>query len=71
MLSPIYNNDKVEDYKIIDYLPILEKNELDYVYRPNDDTYLFLDALKLDLPNVLKSNEEKWILEIGYGMEYT
>ena len=28
--------------EIIDYLQIIEKGIFDYVYKPHDDTYLFL-----------------------------
>ncbi len=64
-MLPKYNLQNLENYKIIDYLPILEQNELDYVYRPNDDTYLLLDALKMDFEEIMKSTESKIILEIG------
>lgn len=65
-MFPKFKLDKLENYKIIDYLPILEPNELDYVYRPNDDSYLLLDALKMDFDEILRNSDPKWILEIGF-----
>ena len=65
-MFPKFKLDKLENYKIIDYLPILEPNELDYVYRPNDDSYLLLDALRMDLNEIIKLSDSKWILEIGF-----
>lgn len=66
-MLPKFDINSLENYKIIDYLPVLEKDELNYVYRPNDDSFLFLDALRLDLPEIINfSDESKWILEIGY-----
>lgn len=66
-MLPKFDIKTVDNYKLIDYLPILEKDELNYVYRPNDDSFLFLDALRLDLPTIINfSDEYKWILEIGY-----
>ena len=38
-------NTKPKQTPLLDYIKILEKNEFDYVYRPNDDSFLFLDAL--------------------------
>ena len=66
-MIPKYDLKNIENYKIIDYLPILDQNELDYVYRPNDDSFLLLDALRMDLQEIMKNFESKWILEIGYG----
>ena len=40
--------------EIIDYLKIVEKGIFNKVYRPNDDTYLFLQALDMDLENMFK-----------------
>ena len=34
--------------EIIDYLQFMEKGIFDYVYRPNDDSYLFLQALDME-----------------------
>lgn len=65
-MIPKYNLDNLTDYKIIDYLPVLEPNELDYVYRPNDDSYFLLDALRMDMGEVMKTSDPKWILEIGF-----
>jgi len=39
---------------LIDMSQLLEEKELSFVYRPNDDSYLFLDALFEDLPNISK-----------------
>lgn len=33
------------NFKLLDYVCILEKKELDFVYRPNDDSYLLIDSL--------------------------
>lgn len=37
------------------------------VYRPNDDTYFFLDILFLEAKNVLNNKEFDKIIEIGVG----
>ena len=60
-----YDLSKLDRYELIDYVPVLEPNELDYVYRPNDDSYLFLDGLRLDLEEI-KARAPAIILEIGY-----
>ena len=65
-MIPKFKLDNLENYKIIDYLPILEPNELEYVYRPNDDSYLLLDGLRMDMEKIIKSKDSKWILEIGF-----
>ena len=65
-MIPKFSLDNLDSYKIIDYLPILEANELDYVYRPNDDSYLLLDALKMDIEEMVKSPDSKWVFEIGF-----
>ena len=59
-----YDLSSLNRYEILDYVPILEANELDFVYRPNDDSYLFMDALKLDLEEI-KSMKPAIVLEIG------
>jgi hypothetical protein len=59
-----YELNSLKRYEILDYVPILETNELDFVYRPNDDSFLFLDALKLDLDEIKRMNPAI-VLEIG------
>lgn len=65
-MIPKYKAESIDLYPIVDYLPVLEPNELDYVYRPNDDSYLLLDALKVDIGEISEAKEPKCILEIGF-----
>lgn len=44
---------------------MIEKGELDRVYRPNDDSYLMLDILNLEAKNTIR--EGAIIVEIGSG----
>ena len=50
--------------EIIDYLKFMEKGIFDYIYRPNDDSYLFLQALDIDFEFICKKNP-LFFLEIG------
>ena len=43
-------------HPLLDIIPVLEKDDFDYIYRPNDDSYLFLDILFMELDE-LKSLE--------------
>lgn len=40
------------------------------VYRPNDDTYFFLDILYLECQKVLKNEQINQVIEIGVGTGY-
>lgn len=39
---------KCELYELLDYTSLLLPKEFSFVYRPNDDTFLLMDALKLE-----------------------
>lgn len=69
-LEPRYSK---QDYQpvsklhpLLDIIPVLEKDDFDFIYRPNDDSYLFLDILFMEL-HELKSIECPLIAEIGCG----
>lgn len=64
-MDPKYDTKNMKSYELQDYVPIIEKDEFDFIYRPNDDTFLLLDALKLDFDANPPKNA-KIICEIGY-----
>ena len=49
-------------FEILPFDGILEEGEFDRVYRPNDDSYLFLDALFNEISII---PQDSIILEIG------
>lgn len=63
-MEPKYDLKILQDYKILDYSPFTNTEDFDFVYRPNDDTFLFLDALKLDYEKNRPSSHDI-IIEIG------
>ena len=69
-LEPKYSK---QDYQpvsklhpLLDIIPVLEKDDFDFIYRPNDDSYLFLDILFMELQE-LKSYDAPLVAEIGCG----
>jgi hypothetical protein len=62
--QPIYDRKTVEKYEDIDFTGIIEKEEFKFVYRPGDDSFLFLDALRFELDFMLSMKPESF-LEIG------
>ena len=64
-MQPIYDRKTVDSYQDIDFSKVVEKDEFKYVYRPGDDSYLFLDALRLDLQDII-NKKPLFCLEIGY-----
>lgn len=40
---------KKEDLDLLDYASLVENNEFEYIYEPNDDTFLMLSVLKQEL----------------------
>lgn len=52
-------------YDFLDYLPFIEKGELDRVYRPNDDSFLMLEILNLEADKHIK--RDSLLMEIGSG----
>jgi release factor glutamine methyltransferase len=69
-LQPKYSKEEYKanskQYELIDIIPVLEKNDFDYIYRPNDDSYLFIDTLFMELQSLAKIDNAK-IAEIGCG----
>lgn len=69
-LSPTYTKEQYKAnsklYELIDIIPVLEKNDFDFIYRPNDDSYLFIDTLFMELSSLSKVDNLK-IGEIGCG----
>ena len=55
-----------KEYPILDYLSITLPKELDFVYRPSEDTFLFLDALYLEQKSIAKQ-KPTFVMEIGCG----
>ena len=55
-----------KNYTLLDILPVLEKNDFDFIYRPNDDSYLFLDSLFMELKELAQRPNLK-VAEIGSG----
>jgi hypothetical protein len=41
-----------EELGLLDYGEIIEENEFEFVYEPNDDTFLILSTLKQELANM-------------------
>jgi len=33
------------DYELLDWIPFIDGEDFKYVYRPNDDSYLFLSTM--------------------------
>ncbi|EAR95128.1 methyltransferase small domain protein (macronuclear) [Tetrahymena thermophila SB210] len=64
-LDVVYNTNNYLKYDFLDYLPFIEKGELDQVYRPNDDSYLMIEALNLEAENSIEQGA--LIVEIGSG----
>lgn len=60
-----YSKKDFQKYDFLDYLPILERGELERVYRPNDDSFFMLDVLNLEAENNIPSSA--LIIEIGSG----
>jgi hypothetical protein len=50
---PKYKN-LPEEYPILEYFKIIERNELNFVYKPAEDTFLFLDTLYMERESILK-----------------
>jgi hypothetical protein len=69
-LQPVYSKDEYKAnsklYELLDIIPVLEKNDFDYIYRPNDDSYLFIDTLFMELKKLAQIDNLK-IAEIGCG----
>ncbi len=63
-LKTTYNRNDLEEYEEIDLLKVLEKDEFDFVYRPGDDSYLLLDALRFEFKNIIEK-QPLFALEIG------
>jgi release factor glutamine methyltransferase len=53
-----------EQMQLIDCAPVVEADELDYVYAPNDDTFLILSTLKQE---VASWGPDQTICEVGSG----
>lgn len=62
--KPCYDRRELKSYEDLTFGPILGKNEFDYVYRPGDDSYLLLDALRFEQDNIIKQQPSN-IIEIG------
>lgn len=58
-----------KDFKLLKINSVVEKGDFDFVYRPCDDTYLFIDTLLAELPELL-TKEHLSIAEIGCGSGY-
>lgn len=63
-MEPKYDLKILQDYKILDYTSFAKTEDFDFVYRPNDDTFLFLDALRLEFEKN-KPFPHDIIIEIG------
>ena len=61
----VYDRKKLEPYEELDLIAVIEKNEYNFVYRPGDDSYLLLDALRFELDQMI-STKPLFALEIGY-----
>ncbi len=64
-MKPKYDLANLKEYKLIDYSSFTNAEEFEFVYRPNDDTFLLLDALRLDFEKNRPKNHDI-IIEIGY-----
>jgi hypothetical protein len=49
-----YNRKDLKKYEDLDYISVLEQGEFNFVYRPGDDSFLFLDALRFELDNMIE-----------------
>lgn len=65
ILIPKYDRTKLKKDEDIDFTKIIEKGEFQFVYRPGDDSYLFVDALRFELDDIVNS-KPLFGLEIGY-----
>jgi len=63
-IQTTYERKELDPYDEIDLLKVLEKDEFNFVYRPGDDSYLLLDALRFDLEKMIE-NKPLFALEIG------
>jgi len=59
-----YDRKALAAYDEIDLLPVIEKDEFNFVYRPGDDSYLLLDALRFELDKMIDF-KPLFALEIG------
>ena len=60
-LDQMIANTQLVDYNFID------KSTFDFIYRPNDDTYLMFEAIKTDIYDLI-GIDPTLILEIGYSL---
>jgi len=65
-IQTTYDRKALPLYDEIDILSVLEKDEFNFVYRPGDDSYLLLDALRFELDKMIDS-KPLFALEIGCG----
>lgn len=73
--NPVYSKEKIAEevskYPLLDINKALEKDDFKYVYRPNDDSYLFIDTLTCELASVASKfrkeggNKVKKVAELG------
>ena len=63
-IQTTYDRKQLKPYDEIDLLSVLEKDEFNFVYRPGDDSYLLLDALRFDLDKMVE-RKPLFALEIG------
>jgi len=54
----------IESTELVDY-NFDDKSIYDFIYRPNDDTYLMFEAIKSDIYDLI-SIDPVFIIEIGY-----
>jgi hypothetical protein len=60
-----YQRNDLKEYEELDIIAVLEEDEFNYVYRPGDDSYLLLDALRFELDKIIAA-KPLFMLEIGY-----
>lgn len=63
-VQTVYDRKQLQPYEELDLIAVIEKDEFNYVYRPGDDSYLLLDALRLDLSKLIQI-KPLFLLEIG------
>ena len=70
-IQPKYSKQEYQDnsrnYPLLDIQPLVNKNDFDFIYRPNDDSYLFIDTLLMELQIISDLNNKLNIAEIGCG----
>ena len=66
-LTPKYTKEQLRSPPpLLDMNAALDKTDFKYVYRPDDDSYLFIDTLYAEIDTII-AKSPTFILEIGTG----